>query len=96
MYLIVVLSSIVNHIKHPKQLPGLIVALLLAMGALGVISGLKYIPFPLFGLLYSWIYLRFFQVRSGSSKGDFSEGFAFATFFPEILQFSTFLILLDD
>lgn len=69
-----------------KQLPGLIVALLLAMGALGIISGLKYIPFPLFGLLYSWIYLRFFQVRSGNSKGDFSEGFAFATFFPEMLQ----------
>eukprot|EP01102_Stenamoeba_stenopodia_P014466 TRINITY_DN4808_c0_g1_i2.p1 TRINITY_DN4808_c0_g1~~TRINITY_DN4808_c0_g1_i2.p1 ORF type:complete len:174 (+),score=30.07 TRINITY_DN4808_c0_g1_i2:567-1088(+) len=68
-----------------KQLPGLIVALLLGMSALGVISGLKYIPFPLFGLLYSWVYLRFFQVR-GSTKGDVSEGFAFATFFPEILQ----------
>ncbi|XP_010159565.1 PREDICTED: transmembrane protein 115, partial [Eurypyga helias] len=38
-----------------------------------------------FGLLSSWIYLRFYQ-RHSRGRGDMSDHFAFATFFPEILQ----------
>ena len=33
----------------------------------------------------AWMYLRFFQSRNGT-RGDFSEGFAFTTFFPPQLQ----------
>ncbi|NXG60682.1 TM115 protein, partial [Hemiprocne comata] len=35
--------------------------------------------------LSSWIYLRFYQ-RHSRGRGDMSDHFAFATFFPEILQ----------
>ncbi|KFP16395.1 Transmembrane protein 115, partial [Egretta garzetta] len=38
-----------------------------------------------FGLLSSWVYLRFYQ-RHSRGRGDMSDHFAFATFFPEILQ----------
>ncbi|XP_038626619.1 transmembrane protein 115 [Tachyglossus aculeatus] len=38
-----------------------------------------------FGVLASWIYLRFYQ-RHSRGRGDMSDHFAFATFFPEILQ----------
>ncbi|NXU59259.1 TM115 protein, partial [Turnix velox] len=35
--------------------------------------------------LSSWIYLRFYQ-RHSRGRGDMSDHFSFATFFPEILQ----------
>lgn len=38
-----------------------------------------------FGILSSWVYLRFYQKHS-RGRGDMSDHFAFATFFPEILQ----------
>uniref|UniRef100_A0A8B9PRF1 Transmembrane protein 115 n=1 Tax=Apteryx owenii TaxID=8824 RepID=A0A8B9PRF1_APTOW len=38
-----------------------------------------------FGVLSSWVYLRFYQ-RHSRGRGDMSDHFAFATFFPEILQ----------
>ncbi|XP_059123089.1 transmembrane protein 115 [Peromyscus eremicus] len=38
-----------------------------------------------FGLLSSWVYLRFYQ-RHSRGRGDMADHFAFATFFPEILQ----------
>ena len=54
------------------------------------------------GLVVSWVYLRFYQVRqqiralftqticfqvhSNGSRGDFADSFAFATLFPNVLQ----------
>lgn len=38
------------------------------------------------GLFSSWVYLRFFQKNQQGSRGDMSEGFSFATFFPEPIQ----------
>ncbi|XP_048403443.1 transmembrane protein 115 [Stegostoma tigrinum] len=38
-----------------------------------------------YGVLSSWVYLRFYQKHS-RGRGDMSDHFAFATFFPEILQ----------
>ncbi|XP_043823797.1 transmembrane protein 115 [Dromiciops gliroides] len=38
-----------------------------------------------FGVLSGWVYLRFYQ-RHSRGRGDMSDHFAFATFFPEILQ----------
>jgi hypothetical protein len=43
------------------------------------------LPFTFFGVIFGWIYLRFFQVRDGA-VGDRSEAFSFASFFPEPLQ----------
>lgn len=37
------------------------------------------------GTLTAWIYLRFYQRRDGG-RGDMTESFAFATFFPELMQ----------
>lgn len=38
-----------------------------------------------YGVLSSWVYLRFYQKHS-RGRGDMSDHFAFATFFPEIFQ----------
>jgi len=37
------------------------------------------------GMLVSWIYLRFYQLHT-TIRGDLSDGFTFASFFPEIAQ----------
>ncbi|KAI1301155.1 hypothetical protein EDD11_005779 [Mortierella claussenii] len=39
----------------------------------------------IYGLFISWIYSRFFRVQDGI-RGDRSETFSFASFFPEFLQ----------
>ena len=49
------------------------------------------VPYSFFWLALSgtataWTYLRFYQKRDQGLRGDMSEGFAFATFFPELLH----------
>jgi hypothetical protein len=44
-------------------------------------------PFTPFGLLVGWIYLRFYQPKSDGIVGDASDGFSFASFFPEVVQY---------
>ncbi|CAH1757020.1 7295_t:CDS:2 [Entrophospora sp. SA101] len=39
----------------------------------------------IYGWIISWIYLRFFKIQDGI-KGDSSETFSFASFFPEFIQ----------
>lgn len=39
----------------------------------------------IYGLFISWIYARFFKTQDGV-KGDRSETFSFASFFPEAVQ----------
>ena len=39
------------------------------------------------GVLVGWVYLRFYQQKGKGAKGDLRDGFAFATFFPEPLQY---------
>ncbi|GCC31768.1 transmembrane protein 115 [Chiloscyllium punctatum] len=58
--------------------------------ALGVLRLTTVLSSPLlasygYGVLSSWVYLRFYQKHS-RGRGDMSDHFAFATFFPEILQ----------
>ena len=38
------------------------------------------------GIASSWVYLRFFQRNQQGTRGDMSESFSFATFFPEPIQ----------
>ncbi|KAG5457477.1 MAG: eukaryotic integral membrane protein-domain-containing protein, partial [Olpidium bornovanus] len=37
------------------------------------------------GLMTSWVYVRFFRMQDGT-RGDRSETFSFASFFPELIQ----------
>merc|ERR1711894_386795 len=38
------------------------------------------------GIIISWIYLRFYQLHANGSRGDTSDSFSFASFFPNVLQ----------
>jgi hypothetical protein len=42
------------------------------------------------GVILGWVYLRFYQQKGKGAKGDLRDGFAFATFFPEPLQYVCF------
>jgi len=42
-------------------------------------------PFAMFGLWFSWVYLRFYQKKS-EVIGDRNESFSFASFFPDPLH----------
>jgi len=66
-----------------KHLPGIFLLVYSALLVLGF--PFETIPLSLFGLVISWTYLRFYQVKE-SSVGDKSEDFSFASFFPEVLQ----------
>lgn len=71
-----------------QWLPSLLVLAVCVRAALGI--GVLYVPFIVFGTYNAWIYLRFFQSRGDQGgtqlKGDPSDDFAFATFFPEPMR----------
>lgn len=46
----------------------------------------------LYGSFISWIHLRFYKYQDGL-RGDRSETFSFASFFPEFIQLSIFFTL---
>jgi hypothetical protein len=48
----------------------------------------------IYGLFISWIYTRFLKVQDGI-RGDRSETFSFASFFPEFIQYVCFLCWKD-
>ncbi|XP_038866888.1 transmembrane protein 115-like [Salvelinus namaycush] len=64
-------------------------ALVLLCFSLLCLSGLLESAAPLaaysFGALAGWVYLRFYQ-RHSRGRGDMSDHFAFASFFPEVVQ----------
>jgi len=66
-----------------KHFPAIVLFFNLVFVLVGLPSGS--LPYSLFGIFISWIYLRFYQVKD-SSKGDRNESFSFASFFPEPLQ----------
>jgi hypothetical protein len=66
-----------------KHIPGIIVLSAVAFFALGFAS--HSLPHVLFGVLFSWTYLRFYQ-RKEDVVGDLSDSFAFYTFFPDPVQ----------
>lgn len=45
----------------------------------------------IYGLFISWIYTRFLKVQDGI-RGDRSETFSFASFFPEFIQYVSLFI----
>ena len=68
-----------------QDLPMLLLFLSSAMTLLGVLS-LSYSVMSLNYIVVSWVYLRFYQIRADGSRGDMSDNFSFASFFPEPIQ----------
>ncbi|CAG2170202.1 unnamed protein product [Oppiella nova] len=96
----VLLTTAVGKLKNDDiPLTSLLVALVLYF--LNLIEGESVVMF-FYGLLVSWIYLRFFQLHEHNSRrsttastagptrsqtrGDYSDAFAFHTFFPNVLR----------
>ncbi|PRW59366.1 transmembrane 115 [Chlorella sorokiniana] len=67
-----------------KHLPGLYV-LGASVAALVLGGATRIVPFTLFGSYLSWAYLRFVQTRNGV-RGDLSDEFRLASFFPQLLH----------
>lgn len=74
-----------SHISLLQYLPGLY---LLVCVALGLVLGrvLEVAALVLFAQYAGWWYLRFLQPRQDGSRGDASEEFRFATFFPPVVH----------
>lgn len=64
--------------------PLVIIAIMLALKFIAGLS-LAYTLLAMFGFLSSWTFLRFYQ-RRDAVRGDFSDAFAFETFWPAPLQ----------
>jgi hypothetical protein len=63
---------------------------LLFCGLLGVLSTMGVVTvaavvMAAHGVMWSWVYLRFYQVKDGS-VGDAAESFTFVDFFPQLIQ----------
>ncbi|KAJ3586449.1 hypothetical protein NHX12_012847 [Muraenolepis orangiensis] len=68
-----------------KAAPALVFLLLAMLRLSGVMEDAAPLASYSYGALSGWIYLRFYQ-RHSRGRGDMSDHFAFASFFPEVLQ----------
>ncbi|XP_078440405.1 rhomboid protein-like protein [Wolffia australiana] len=69
-----------------KWLPSLFVLASTAWSFFSL-EAMSYLPTLIFGVYTSWIYLRYLQKKPETNlRGDPSDDFAFATFFPEFLR----------
>jgi len=61
-----------------RHLPFTIFACSIVLRVLGIVDP----PFPIlffWGIIVSWIYLRFYQAHTGNRRGDMASSFSFAT-----------------
>ena len=81
------LHSLVSHtpLSLSQHLSLLIIFISLILALCQLVS-YAFFWLSLSGTATAWIYLRFYQKRDQGLRGDMSEGFAFATFFPEMIQ----------
>ena len=68
-----------------QDLPMLLLFLSCALTLLGVLSP-SYCIMSFTYVMASWVYLRFYQIRADGTRGDMSDNFSFASFFPEPIQ----------
>lgn len=68
-----------------KAAPALVLLLLALLRLSGLLDSSAPLASYSYGALSGWIYLRFYQ-RHSRGRGDMSDHFAFASFFPEALQ----------
>ena len=68
-----------------KAAPALVLLFLSLLRLSGLLESSAPLAAYSFGALSGWVYLRFYQ-RHSRGRGDMSDHFAFASFFPEALQ----------
>ncbi|KAJ8015900.1 hypothetical protein DPEC_G00001490 [Dallia pectoralis] len=68
-----------------KAAPALVLLCLALLRASGLLETAAPLAAFSFGALAGWVYLRFYQ-RHSRGRGDMSDHFAFASFFPEAVQ----------
>ncbi|XP_019718704.1 transmembrane protein 115 [Hippocampus comes] len=68
-----------------KAAPALVLLLLALLRLSGLLESSAPMAAYSYGALSGWVYLRFYQ-RHSRGRGDMSDHFAFASFFPEALQ----------
>ncbi|XP_031628092.1 transmembrane protein 115 [Contarinia nasturtii] len=68
-----------------RNMPLIVVFFSIIFWLCGILDGTTPTMF-ISGLIVSWIYLRFYQLHANGNRGDGSESFTFASFFPTILQ----------
>ncbi|KAH3756092.1 transmembrane protein [Pelomyxa schiedti] len=79
-----VMNMLFVYTMPMKYLPLVMVVCSLIFGLLGT---LWMFPLSVMGMILAWAYLRFWQSHGQSAlKGDLSEQFCFADFFPEPLR----------
>ncbi|CAH3170527.1 unnamed protein product [Porites lobata] len=76
------MSSLGLRVKHVPSIVVLVYSILCIIGVLPIIL----LVMVLSGTVIGWVYLRFYQPRGKGVKGDLSEGFSCASFFPEAAQ----------
>ncbi|XP_033746676.1 transmembrane protein 115-like [Pecten maximus] len=67
------------------HIPLLLLFVVVTLRLAGLLDG----PYPFmfgFGILISWIYLRFYQKHTNGNRGDMADNFGFPSFFPSQLQ----------
>ncbi|KAM6976754.1 transmembrane protein 115 [Aplochiton taeniatus] len=68
-----------------KAAPALVLLLLAVLRLSGLLKDAAPLAAYTYGSLAGWVYLRFYQ-RHSRGRGDMSDHFAFASFFPEAVQ----------
>ncbi len=61
-----------------RNVPLALLLVAIVLYVIGLVEGTYPVMFG-FGLLSSWVYLRFYQHHSNGTKGDMAESFSFAT-----------------
>mmetsp|Transcript_599 Transcript_599/g.1008 ORF Transcript_599/g.1008 Transcript_599/m.1008 type:complete len:326 (-) Transcript_599:57-1034(-) len=67
-----------------KYVPVLFVLLSLLLSLIG--GALQEVAYSFYGLIFGWMYLRFFKDNGDGTHGDSSPTFSFASFFPDVLS----------
>lgn len=67
------------------HIPLILVMLVITLRLFGALDGTYPLMF-IWGMIISWIYLRFYQKHSNGNRGDMAENFSFASFFPSKVQ----------
>lgn len=80
----VLLSMPLGKLRN-RNVPLCVLLLSLILCLLGLVQSTYPVMFTA-GLLTSWVYLRFYQHHTNGTRGDMADHFAFASFFPNVLQ----------
>lgn len=72
--------TLLNLKLRVKQLPSALLLVHLVLAIFGLVRK-RFLAMHMFGVVISWVYLRFYKLFQGS-RGDSSETFSFTSFFP--------------